>query len=328
MISETGVITGKLNNAIKYIEPKTQEKIVEPSKQEQIIVADEDYNSLSKVTVKKIPDTYIVTAGDITITENGTYDVKEKENAIVNVPVKVLGTKTITENGTYNASDDNLDGYSQVEVNTSGVDINEYFYDKKIPQGYDANPGWSKLIKYMPGPLTLESGANANYLFKFYAGKMLPTLNVTGTTSCVEMFYYCENLIEIPFIDTSNAKNVNRMFYCCENLLSIPKLDFSSVNITGEMTFYSCKKLKNLGGFENLGMSYDTTNAANSFNNKLVLSDSYNLTHESLMNVINNLYDIATKGCNAQQLILGSRNLAKLTSEEIAIATTKGWTVS
>lgn len=328
MISEIGVITGKLNNAIKYIEPKTQEKIVEPSKSEQIIVADEDYNSLSKVTVKKIPDTYVVPTGDIAITENGTYDVKEKENAIVNIPVKTLGTKNITENGTYNASDDNLDGYSQVKVSTSGVDINEYFYDKEIPQSYEANPGWSKLIKYMPGPLTLESGANAAYLFKFYEGEMLPALNVTGTTSCLEMFHYCKNLIEIPFIDTSNAKNVNQMFASCENLLSIPKLDFSSVSFTGETPLYSCTKLKNLGGFENLGMSYDTTNAANSFGNRFVLSDSSNLTHESLINVINNLYDIATKGCNAQQLVLGSRNLAKLTSEEIAIATNKGWTVS
>ena len=46
------------------------------------------------------------------------------------------------------------------------------------------------------------------------------------------------------------------------------------------------------------------------------------------MNVINNLYDIATKGCNAQLLYLGSTNLAKLSAEEIAIATNKGWTVS
>lgn len=31
-----------------------------------------------------------------------------------------LGTKTITQNGTYNATDDNLDGYSEVTVNVSG----------------------------------------------------------------------------------------------------------------------------------------------------------------------------------------------------------------
>ena len=46
------------------------------------------------------------------------------------------------------------------------------------------------------------------------------------------------------------------------------------------------------------------------------------------MNIINNLYDIKTKGCNPQGLVLGSINLAKLTSEEIAIATNKGFNVS
>lgn len=33
-----------------------------------------------------------------------------------------LGTKTITENGTYNATDDDLDGYSQVTVNVGGTE--------------------------------------------------------------------------------------------------------------------------------------------------------------------------------------------------------------
>ena len=46
------------------------------------------------------------------------------------------------------------------------------------------------------------------------------------------------------------------------------------------------------------------------------------------MNIINGLYDIATKGCNTQSLTIGSTNVAKLTAEEIAIATNKGWTVS
>ena len=46
------------------------------------------------------------------------------------------------------------------------------------------------------------------------------------------------------------------------------------------------------------------------------------------MNVINNLYDIASAGVKPQQLVLGSENLAKLTAEEIKIATDKGWTVS
>ena len=52
------------------------------------------------------------------------------------------------------------------------------------------------------------------------------------------------------------------------------------------------------------------------------------LTHESLMNVINNLYDIKTKGVKPQQLVLGSKNLAKLSEDELAIGTLKGWSIS
>ena len=45
-------------------------------------------------------------------------------------------------------------------------------------------------------------------------------------------------------------------------------------------------------------------------------------------NKINNLYDIATKGCNTQKLVLGNTNIAKLTAEEVAIGTSKGWSIS
>lgn len=44
-------------------------------------------------------------------------------------------------------------------------------------------------------------------------------------------------------------------------------------------------------------------------------------------NVINNLYDIKSKGVKNQRLQLGDTNKAKLTAEEIAIATNKGWNV-
>ena len=45
------------------------------------------------------------------------------------------------------------------------------------------------------------------------------------------------------------------------------------------------------------------------------------------MNVINNLYDLTANGLSGQTLTLGSTNMAKLTADEIAIATNKGWTI-
>lgn len=62
--------------------------------------------------------TGITPSGSINISANGTYDVTDKAQAVVNVSGSspTLITKNITQNGTYNASGDNADGYSAVTV--------------------------------------------------------------------------------------------------------------------------------------------------------------------------------------------------------------------
>jgi hypothetical protein len=69
-----------------------------------------------------------------------------------------------------------------------------------------------------------------------------------------------------------------------------------------------CSNLTNLGGFKGLKADFD-------------LSYCEKLTHESLMNVINNLAEVETY----TTLTLGSVNLDKLTDDEKAIAINKGW---
>ena len=59
----------------------------------------------------------------------------------------------------------------------------------------------------------------------------------------------------------------------------------------------------------------------------LTLKHSSKLTHDSLMSVINHLKDF-TGTDNTMTLALGETNLAKLTDEEKAIATQKGWTLA
>jgi hypothetical protein len=85
---------------------------------------------------------------------------------------------------------------------------------------------------------------------------------------------------------------------------------------------------------KNLGKGY-TEQSNNSYSSRVDLSYSPKLTHESLMSVINNLYDlnltysaIGNGKLYRQELRLGSTNLAKLSAEEIAIATNKGWNVT
>ncbi len=374
-----------------------QEKEVIPTKEKQEVIADSSYDGLSKVIVDKIPNEYIIPQGQIDITKNDTYDVTDKVSANVNVPEKALGTKTITTNGIYKASNDNLDGYSEVEVATSGVDINDYYNVQTVLSGYDSQI--IRLIKRIPlvdtsKLLTMGSMfSSATNLIEiplldssnvramdnmFYQCKNLeripllntsnvtnmgamfgycsslttiPQLDTSKVTSMAEMFYQCKNLERIPLLNTSNVTNMNAMFRVCSKLTTIPELNTRNVtnmsytfgncssltivpqldtsNVTNiDGIFYLCENLKDVGGLLNLGQAYLTTQSANYRNYQLSFAYSINLTHDSLMNIINGLYDIASAGIKPQQLILGTKNLTKLTDEEIAIVQNKGWNVS
>lgn len=155
----------------------------------------------------------------------------------------------------------------------------------------------------------------------------VPQLDTSSCTNFQYMFYNCIGITTIPQLDTSNSTTFQYMFYHCTSITTIPQLDASKCTIFFS-AFNSCEKLTNFGGLLNAGEAYLTSVSANSSNYALDFNGINKLTHDSLMNVINGLYDIATKGCNTQKLTLGSTNLAKLTAEEIAIATNKGWTVS
>ena len=178
-----------------------------------------------------------------------------------------------------------------------------------------------------------------------------PALNTSNVTTMSSMFYACDKLTTIPYLDTSNVTNMAWLFYDCDNLVSIPQLNTSKVTTVERMFYYCvslttvplldfgqvtsvegmfafCRSLTDLGGFKDLGKAFKTTQSQNYRYYELALNHCTKLTHDSLMNVINNLYDIKSAGCNNQKLALGSDNLAKLTEEEIAIATNKGWNVS
>lgn len=176
----------------------------------------------------------------------------------------------------------------------------------------------------------LDTSKVTNMQFFVYGCRNLidfPLLNTSAVTDMSYMFDGCSKITSIPTLDTSNVGNMDSCFWACSSLTNIPKLSFQSMtNLIS--AFYQCSKLTNLGGFENLGQAYSTTQSANYGKYRLDLSNTNLLTHDSLMNVINNLYDIATAGVPVQQFIIGATNLAKLTEEEIKIATDKGWTVS
>lgn len=302
-----------------------QQKEVIPTKETQEIVASAGYTALSKVIVDKIPDEYIIPSGDIEINQNGDYDVTDKKNAIVNIPEQKLGTKLITENGIYKAVDDDLDGYSEVEVSTSGVDINDY-YNLNVNS---LNFTDVRLFIIKAPPFNIETNVRnmSSLFYKYYLLKTISYMDTSNITNMASMFYGCNRLENIPQLDTGNVTDMASMFGICSALETVPQLNANKVNSLRYM-FYQCRKLTNFGGLLNLGQAYLTSQSANYNQYQLDLSTSAILTRDSLINVVNGLYDIATKGVATQQLILGSTNITKLTAEEIAIATNKGWSVS
>ena len=155
----------------------------------------------------------------------------------------------------------------------------------------------------------------------YYCSKLqsIPLLDTSNATKFSEMFSYCSKLQSIPQLNTSNATNMMSMFGSCTSLKSIPLLDCGKVTSMATLFGYSnVNSLTDLGGFKNLKISITA----------YFLDKAPNLTVESLMNVINNIYDLTGNGLSGQSLKFGQTNLDKLTAEQIAVATAKGWTLT
>jgi hypothetical protein len=207
-----------------------------------------------------------------------------------------------------------------------------------------------------PPHIDTSKGTNFSGMFRDCNSlKTIPAINTSNGTNFYEMFAYAQKLETLPLFDTSKGTNFSGMFRDAMNIVNIPafntssgttftqmfnnarkinnlpEFDFSSATNISSM-FYNCYALVNCEGFKDLGKAYLTTTSANNSNYTLNLSACTGLTEQSLINVLNGLYDIATKGCNTQKCTIGSTNLKKLTSEAgqqaLANAQAKGWTVS
>ena len=151
----------------------------------------------------------------------------------------------------------------------------------------------------------------------------IPQMDTSKVTSMCGwsggMFEGCTSLTSIPLLDTSKVTDMNSMFSNCSSLTSIPLLDYSSVTDLGYIFgFGSLNKLTDLGGFKDFKI-----NASSYFLDRVP-----NATVESLMNVINNLYDLTANGLSGKTINFGTTNLNKLTDEQKSVATAKGWSLT
>lgn len=374
MITAEQTLVGKLNLDVEYVYPDLQEKSVEPKTEAQTVVPDEDYYGLSKVTVDAVTSDIDSNIKPENIVEG--VDILGVEGTAA---FPTLGTKTITEDGTYKASDDDLGGYSEVDVdvgssyfNTSPtanttligtivkiplIDTSKYtsMYDmfsglfaleKMDLSGYDVSnvtnmsymfSGCSSLKELNLEGWDTSKVTNMSRMFEncqridFFLDTIANNLNTSAVTDMSYMFSNQYGRSDTNYVfnfDTSNVVNFESMFtWSYGKKVSIPTIDFSKATNIYNM-FGSVRGVVELNDHHDLGKAYLTSASANYSNYQLNISDFTNTPKENLVDIINGLYDIASKGVKSQQLILGSTNLAKLTSDEINVAVQKGWNVS
>ena len=174
-----------------------------------------------------------------------------------------------------------------------------------------------------------------NHMFSYCPNlTTIPQFDTSNVNSMIYMFYSCSNLTTIPQFDTSKVTDMNHMFSRCSNLTTIRQFDTSKVTDMNHMFSY-CPNLTTIPQFDTsnvnsmIYMFYDCSSLEAihmiNINANLDINSSKKFTREALLEIIGNL-KAQTSG--SKKLTMGSTNLAKLTDEDKAIATNKGWTLA
>ena len=137
----------------------------------------------------------------------------------------------------------------------------------------------------------------------------VPHFNTENVTNFNSTWAGCWSLLTIPPLNFKSATNISQCFNDCHSLTSLPYMNLASVT-DATNAWYGCGNLTTLGGFGAISTDFS-------------LSSSPNLTVDSIMNVINQAATVTGK-----TMTLGIENLDKLTDEQKAVATNKGWTLA
>lgn len=338
---------------VEPIDIKLQDKEVSPSYDTQKIIADNNYDGLREVTVnpivlnlqnKEVTPSYEaqeVTADNgfdalrkVTVKPKTGYDTDDADAVASDITAgkiaygkdgKIIGSMTSSNNALINTQAYKHKGsyanfvmqyVTKAEIDLSGfTDCRYAFADCQNLESLTLKGTENGAILYI-----------TNMFTKCLELKNVPNFNTSNVIMADSCFRDCKSLKKITSLDVGKTTSMKEMFSDCTALEEVCELDCKS-NKNVQAMFNYDSNLTTLGGLKDLGKAY-TGSSANYASYNLNLTTNTNLTKQSLLNVINGLYDLAGHNKAAQGLFLGDVNLAKLTAEEVAIATNKGWNVS
>ena len=292
---------GGLKAGIKQLHGVYEEVTITPSSERQVIEPSGDYDGISKAVVEPISSEYIKPAGAIEIVENGTHNVREYAEAVVNTARSdMLQQRVDAKNSCYYLmayfQGDNVDFLK--DLDTSKVtSVERMFYS-------------CTNLKSIP-PLDTSNATNFHSLFRICSSlESVPQLDTSKATTIQEMFSGCYKLTSIPQLDTSNVTNMNTTFSGCYLITSVPLLDTSKVTFMPNL-FSSCSNLETVPLLNFIATtSSSSTNSifynCSKLTNVTIKNIKYNLqigsgtswghllTLESLVNTIKELWDYSS----------------------------------
>ena len=213
------------------------------------------------------------------------------------------------------------------------VQTGNSIYDRTEYTGGDGKISKADLPNFYGAGSKNYNGKSTVTKFKYFQFD-----STSATTSFYQAWYGCSSLTEFPMIDTSNCTNFMAAWYGCYSLKSFPALYFSKGE-TFDFAWYGCRALTEFPALDLhngssirdawIGCSSLTTlGGFGAIKESIYLSDSPNLTVDSIMNVITQAADLNSLGITGKTMTFGSTNLAKLTDAQKSVATSKGWTLA
>lgn len=176
----------------------------------------------------------------------------------------------------------------------------------------------------------------------------VPLFDTSKVTNMNSMFRYCRNLITIPEFDFSNVTTLGYMFNACTSLKELPNLNIKKIksfssdwmatkvekigvidcdsveNAQYILAYSNLTTLTDFGGFRNLGKASNLLNTGTQY----FLYNVPNLSYDSLLNILNLLYDRASAGYSVLNIKLHPNHMALLSDDDKTIAINKGWSLT